>query len=249
LRVESLKATKSDRLAAAQRELAGMLMRASRPADAAPYLAEACAALASTGGPDAAVAWNEWIDALLAADDPAAIKALADQKDAGQFDAAYSRLTERLSSLVEQSKPAIAIALCDEAIKQLSPRLKGGRLAEIQKIAQDAKTAQAAADKQKVAKLCQQLAASDEPARKAAGAELAAMGERVVEPLAAELKRNITSEKPSAELEKAILAVLRQVAPKLAAYDPDGPVAEKLKVIDGWIVNKPEDHRPDTVKP
>jgi HEAT repeat protein len=237
-RAAALKSRKSDQLAAVQRELAAELLKTSRVADAAASLGEAYAALQAAGAAEATAVWNEWIDAMLAGDDPAAARAIAAQKDQDQFASAYKRLGKRVDVLVAGEKLPAVIAICGEAQAQLGERIDPADRDWLLQTLQTALAKQSAADRQRVSRLCAQLSAADDAARKSAAGELAAMGERVVEPLVGELRRCITSEKPAGEAEKAILAVLRQVAPKLNGYDVDAALEERLRCIDGWLAPK-----------
>ena len=60
------------------------------------------------------------------------------------------------------------------------------------------------------------------------------MSARAVLPLLSELKKRITDDKSDPEVEKAILAVVTQIAPKLTGYKTDAPLAERVKLITAW---------------
>ena len=238
MRVSSLRSAKSERLPSAQRELAAGLLKASRPGDAAAALAEAYAVSFAAGSADAPAIWNEWIDAMLSAGDVAVVKALAQQNDRQQFAAAYVRLAQSLATFQEQNNYALVLPLCDEAARQLGATLTPAQRQELGRVLEAARTAQSTADKLKVTKLLPQLTAGEEAVRKSASVELTALGERATEPLVQELRRNLVSELPSADAERAILSVLRQIAPQYGAYDPNAPVADRLKLIDGWLAQR-----------
>lgn len=232
--VASLKVSKSRDLPAAQLRLGAALVAASRPAEAAVQLGQAYAKLASSGGADSAAAWKKWVDALLAADDPAAIAAMADQKDPKAFDSAMEQLMARLAKLDEKEKFSAVMLLTGEAIKRLAKRLTASQVEGFKKMLDQARLKRLVADRKRVAYLVTQLVGRDESARKAASSELGAMSDRAVLPLLGELKKTITDEKSDPKAEKAILTVVAQIAPRLTGYKTDAPLAERVKLITAW---------------
>ena len=242
LLVAKLKAAKSKSLRARQRELAAALLKADRPDEAAEQLAEVFAAT-PPGDSQAKTIWLEWVDAMLAAADPAVGKVMADQTDEDLFQQAISSLTSRLSRLVEVQKHDAAIVLLEEVNRKLSQRLTPSQRDAYKTVLANCHASQAAADVQRVAKLALQLLAAEEPPRKAAQAELATMGDRAVKPLLGELRKNLGSAKPNPQVETAILVILKQLSPQLDGYDTAGAVADKLKTLDKWSgtsTTKPE---------
>ena len=237
LLVTLLKASKSADLPAAQLRLGSALLAASRPREAAVQLGEAYAKLASSGSGSSAAAlaiWKLWVDALLAADDPAAIAAMADQKDPKAFSSATEQLMDRLAKLNEKEKFSVVMLLANEAIKQLPKRLTAPQAESLKKMVEQTRLKQLEADGKRVAYLVTQLVGRDESAGKAAALELQAMSNRAVLPLLSELKKTITDDKSHQEAEKAILAVVTEIAPKLTGYKADAPLAERVKLITAW---------------
>ena len=233
--VSLLKADQPDKLPAALRQLGTALRQASRPAEAAPHLARAHAILHAAGSPKAPTVWAEWIDVLLAADDPAVTTAMADQKDAQAFAWAWRRLRGHLGGLAAKQRYATVILLASEATKGLANRLSEAQQAALAKSLSEAKSKQRAADTKHVADLVTGLSAANESARSKAAAELHALGDRAVGPLLAELAKLLRTDEPAKQVEKAILDVLRKIAPNLTGYDPAAGKDERIKIVDKWL--------------
>jgi HEAT repeat protein len=233
--VASLRAAKEDELPDALRQLGADLVGAGRPAEAAPALGEACAALTAAKDPKAADVWREWVEALVAADDPAVAKVLADQSDEKAWAWGIQKMLARVEALPEKGKWQAIVQMSVAATNSLASRLSGEQVRRLQTMAEDAKSKLTEADRQKVPALVAQAASGDEAARKAAAGELLAMGERAISPLVDELKKAISGETEAHSVELAVLDVLKQVAPKLTGYDPAAPKADRLKVIETWM--------------
>ncbi len=232
--VAALKNTSGTALAGAQRKLGLVLLTASRAAEAADHLAGAYRLYASSKNPSAALVWNEWVDVLLVADDPSVVGVLADQADDAQFSGAVSRMEKRLARLTEEGNFAAVTAITQKALRELGKRLTGEQTLALKRILSNARGRQVAADRKEVAKLAAQLVAGDDSSKKAVE-KLQAMGPRAVKGLLDELKNAVSSDKPNADLEKAILEVLAKVAPKLTGYDVKVAKNLKLKLIDTWL--------------
>ncbi len=235
--VTSLKASKNPGLPTAQLRLGTALVAASRPQEGAVQLGGAYTKLASAAGADSATAiaaWKLWVDALLAADDPAVIAAMADQKDTDAFNSAMVQLKVRLAKLDEKERFSGVMHLAAEVLKRLATRLNAPQIRSFENTLEQARLKLLASDSKRVAYLVTQLVGRDESARKAASAELQAMSTRAVLPLLSELKKTITDDKSNPEVEKAILAVVTQIAPKLTGYKTDAPLAERVKLITAW---------------
>jgi HEAT repeat protein len=233
--VQALKADKSPELPQAQRKLAAMLMTASRPAEAAPLLGEALSLLLAAKSPEASKVYLEWIDALLKANDPMVIKAMADPHPPEAFGEVLARLSQRLAALLAEKRYAPVILLGGEAMRQLPQRLSDAQRQDLQRLLADATARQSVVDRERVSQLAAQLLAADATASKAAAGELKAMGDRAVQPLVMELKKVASGEKANEAAEKAILGVLTQIAPKLTGYDLKAPQGERLQKIDAWL--------------
>lgn len=233
--VDALKVAKSQQLPPALRQLGQALMKASRPAEAAPVCAEAHALLQSAKDPQAPAVWLEWADALVAADDPAVVKAMLEQTDSKSYETVLDRFCAHLAALLEGGKYAPAIALAEEAGRQLGARLAPSRQETLAQMLTQARARQLKADRERVALLAPQVMVGDETARLAAAGEIEAMGERAVVPLIEELQRIVSADKPNPEGEKALLAILTQIAPRLTGYDPAATRAQRLKTIAAWL--------------
>jgi len=232
--VDVLKARKSEKLPAIQRQLADALMRANRPAEAAGNLAAAYAQLAGAKDPQASAVWVEWINSLLAAEDPGALKIMADNADDAAFAAALDRLSKQLKQMHTAGRFLAVIALAQEALTQLPQRLTVAQREAVEQMLAEATRQQDRNDQQRVMALAPQLLGADESARKAAATELESMGDRAVRPLLAELKKVINADKPNAQLEAAIVDVLKRLAKDINGYDPAAPREQRLALLDKW---------------
>lgn len=233
--VDALQPGRGPKLLDAQRRLGAALLAAERPGEAAACLAEAYGALPAADSEEGLAVWSEWVGALLKANDPAAIKAMVEQKSDAACAAALAALVDHLGALVKAKEFPPAILLAREAQKALPARLTDEQGQTIGAILVRAQAAQVQADRQRVAELAPQLLAADESAREAAKSALKAMGERAVTGMLEHLKKIVGADEPSLEAEKAVLALLGQIAPKLTGYDLEAPQAERLKQIDLWL--------------
>ncbi|MFB3893103.1 MAG: HEAT repeat domain-containing protein [Phycisphaerae bacterium] len=244
--VASLKEAKSPELAPAMRQLGAVLVKNARAAEAAACLGEAHVLFLAAKDSQAPAVWLEWVEALLAADDGAAVKAIADQTAEAQFTKAIASLDARLAELKKKASWQGIVVLAGEAVKLLSAnggttqpaRLSDEQLKAYADMRTEAQSQQAAADRQRVGKLVAQLSTDDAAAAKAAVTELAGMGDRAVKPLLLELKALLEVEKPDAKTvaaEQAVVEVLRQIAPKMTGYDPASPKDKRLKIVAVWL--------------
>jgi len=219
----------------ARRQLGLALVEAGRPAEAASHLAEAWKAYEGAGSKLAEASWRQWIAALLAADDPAAMAAMAGRESDDSFAAALASLFDRLTELRDHQKHSSLILLAEAALKELSHRLTFAQRQRLEQLLADGRSARAAADRLEVARLVGQLQASEESARKAAEAALKAMGERAIQPLLLELRKSVSTDPPNAKAETAIVGALVQVAPGFEDYDPSADQAAKVKLIEAAL--------------
>ena len=143
-------------------------------------------------------------------------------------------MEKRLGELTAEGRYAPAIMMGGEVLRQLSERLTAGQKTSFQKLIDDAKVRQLAADRKRVQQLSAQLQAPDATTRGAAAAELKAMGDRAVGPLVGALRSVVMSTPPSPDVEKSIVAILVQIAPKLTGYNLAETKELRLKKIDGW---------------
>ena len=233
--VDALRAAKSPQLGSALRKLGEDLLKADRPAEAAAAMGEAYDAFAAARNAQAPDVWKQWIDAMLEADDPGVTKAMAAEKDEKLFAEAAKRLAAHLQAAPQRGKWQATARLCTAALGDLKQRLTAEQLALVNKSLTDAKGKLLEADRQKVPALVDQLVAPEESVRKAAAAELQAMGEGAVVPMLAALKKSLQSDNENRPLEVAVLAVLKQIAPKLVGYDASASKPERIKVVDRWL--------------
>ena len=233
--VSTVKAQDSAKLPQALRTLGQALLAGARPAEAAGHFRKAYDAMLLAKDAKASGAWVEWIEALLAADDPAAIKAMAAQNESAVFESARKALSARLDALVAEQRYAPAILLADRAVENLIQRLTVEMRKSFQAVLTDAREAQRVADKKRVSQLVGQLTAADESARSKASGELQAMASRAVVPLLEVLKSSIEDKQADPKVAGAIIVVLKQVAPKLTGYDPEASKDQRIKVIEGWL--------------
>ncbi|MDP6545528.1 MAG: HEAT repeat domain-containing protein [Phycisphaerae bacterium] len=225
----------SAKLPQALRTLGQALLAGARPAEAAGHFRKAYDAMLVAKDAKASEAWVEWIEALLAADDPAAVKAMVAQNESAVFSTARKALTDRLAALIKEERYAPAILLADRAVENLSQRLTVEERKSFQTALTDAREAQRVADKKKVSQLVGQLTAADEAARSKAAGELQVMASRAVVPLLEILKGSVEDKQSDPSVARAIIVVLKQVAPKLTGYDPEASKDQRIKVIEGWL--------------
>jgi len=233
--VSTVKAQDSAKLPQALRTLGQALLAGARPAEAAGHFRKAYDAMLLAKDAKASGAWVEWIEALLAADDPAAIKAMAAQNESAVFESARKALSARLAALVAEQRYAPAILLADRAVENLIQRLTVEMRKSFQAVLTDAREAQRVTDKKRVSQLVGQLTAADESARSKASGELQVMASRAVVPLLEVLKSSVEDKQADPKVAQAIIVVLKQVAPKLTGYDPEASKDQRIKVIEGWL--------------
>ncbi|MCD6364857.1 MAG: HEAT repeat domain-containing protein [Planctomycetes bacterium] len=234
LLVAKLKDGQDPRLSAAQRRLAAALMVASRPAEAGDNLAEAYKAAAEAGSPESLAIWLEWIDAMLAAGDPKVVEMMTLRPEPAAFTEACRHMEAGLTRLATAGKHASVALVAREALDRLRGRLTPQDKKKIQKMLLAATAAQRLADHRRVAVLIPMLLA-DPAVSLEAVEELKSMGARAVEPLAEALKSVLSAEKVDPQVEKAIVSVLTQIAPKLNTYDPKAARAERLKKVEALL--------------
>ena len=229
------KAGSDERLGLVQRRLGAALMQAHRPAEAAVQLGQAYQAYAAQRNAEAPAVWEQWVDALLAADDPACIAAMAGQSDEEAFAAAFRKLLGRLSELRSAEKYPAVVTLATEALERLSNRrsVTEAQRKALQRMAEEALARQSALDEQKVSALVLALGGDDESARKAA-TELQTMSTQAVPPLLAELRKAVTSASANPKVEKAIVEILSQISPKFSNYDASASTKVKIELITAW---------------
>ncbi len=232
--VEALASRKSERLPIAQRRLGAALVAAARPAEAAGYLAEAHEAMSRADAPDAGDVWAEWVRALLAAGKPQAMRMMAEQEDAAAFAEALAQLTSLLTAAQSEGDFLTVIALTTEALRELPQRLTAEQQERFRAMLSAAELKQSAADRDRVVRLTPQLAGADAAAAKAAAAELAGMGRRAIDPLLDELRKVVSADSDNGELESAVVAVLRQIAPGVNGYDASAAKDKRLARIEAW---------------
>jgi len=157
--------------------------------------------------------------------------------DDGLFANALGRLNARLAFQKSAKNFASVVLLAEAALKQMPQRLTPKQIQSLKKILNEARGKLQKLDAERVAKLVGRLGVADETVRKSAAAELQAMGERAVKPLLGQLRKIVAAEKdkrPNIETEKAILAILQKVAPKLLGYDVTAAKDERLKILEKW---------------
>jgi len=234
LYVEKLRAARDPGLSAAEYELAKALLANARPAEAARHLQEVHRHCVASKSPKTIEVWRMWVQALLRANDPAGIDAMAAQTAAEPVAQATAILRERIAQLREAKDFDALIPLAERAVNVLAKRLAAADLKALQTDLAEARSAQLAADRKRVSDLAARLLGADDNARRAAAAELAAMGNRAIGPMLEELRKAVAAKPPAPKAEQTLLAALQQLAPDLTGYDPAAPKDQKLKVIDAW---------------
>jgi len=229
------KTARSDKLPQALRTLGQALLAGSRPAEAAGHFRTAYDALVAARDDGASEAWLELVNALLSADDTGAIKAMVAQSDAAAFEVARKALRARLTALVEDQRYDPAILLADKAVESLSQRLTVEERKEFKDMLVEARAERSQFDRKRVSQLVGQLTAADEAARTKALGEFQVMASRAVVPLLEVLKSGVQDDTGDPRSQQAIIAVLKQIAPKLTGYDPEAPRDRRVKVIEDWL--------------
>ncbi|MHC4294625.1 MAG: HEAT repeat domain-containing protein, partial [Planctomycetota bacterium] len=233
--VDALNGEGSKTEAEGRRQLGMLLLKAGRPAEAGPHLERAWAIYQKNGDPVATEVWSEWINVLLSADDPTAIRAMNEQLDDEHFARALRQLNERLMKLARKGKYAPVILLTQAALKELPHRLTADQREIIQKLFSESLVRQKYEDRRTVAGLVAQLNSTDEGTRKTAITQIKAMGRRATVPLILELKAFVLTENSNSQKEIAILGAMGEVAPELNDYNPEATKDQKLKLIDVWL--------------
>ena len=232
--VVKLQEAGSDRQTDVRMALGLALVAASREAEAVGYLAEAYAALSDRGDAKAAEAWDAWVAALLLANDPDGIKALAEIDSDDAFIRGLQLLVDHLTTLEASGEHGVAANLTSAALDHLPHRLTVSQREHFERTLARVRQKQKAADRGRVTTLVTQMMSDDESARNAAQTELQSMGDRAVKPLLAELREAVSAAPIRADTEKAILGVLRRIAPELTGYDTGMNKPAKLELIDSW---------------
>ena len=243
--VRRLREAKSADLPVRQRELASVLMALRRPAEAAAQLAEVLKN--SPSSESAGEVWHEYVDGLLAANDPSVCRVLADQTDEEAFSQGVEKLLLQLEQGSSGDNYTAVMAMVVEARRTLFVRLAPPRQQTLLGIQDACSARQARADKALVSQQVAALAGADEAARSAATTKLAVLGDRAVLPLIDELRKELTAAKPNPDTEKAIVACLKQLAPHLSNYLFTATTAEKIARLDEWT--KMATSRPTTSSP
>lgn len=231
----SLKNQDSHETPSVQRELGQTLARAERYSEAAPVLGEAYARLAAVKDANARAAWSEWVNVMLAADEPGVIKAMAEQADQVAFAEAMKSLESHLGDLKTRGAWFSLVQLGGEALKLLPRRMTPDQREALEQQTVSAKQRMQQADRQKTLQLVKQLLAANDSARQTAQAELQTLGDRALPALLEELRKAAGDAQGGAETEKAILGILRTIAPRLVGYDLSAARAERIKRVDAWV--------------
>jgi len=237
MHVALLKADQSPKLPTAQRRLGLALLQAGKPSEAAVNLSEAHVLYVGAKSSETPKVWLEWVEALLVADDAASITVMSKQSSEETFAKALQLLNRRLDELKKEKEAGFSaiIVLAGQAAEKLAPRLSDQQHKALSETLTEATEGRRLADEREVASLVVQLVGDDDSARRAAEAALRTMGKRAIRPLLMELQEAVAGSKPNPEAEKAILALLKGLAPGLTGYDASAPVDRKLQVIEEWL--------------
>jgi len=230
--VRRMKESRSTDLPARQRELASALVTLRRPAAAAAQLAEV---LKNSPPSEASLeVWHEYVDCLLAANDPAVGRVLADQTDENAFSRGVEKLLRQLEQESAGDNYTAAMAMVAEARKTLFTRLTQPRRQALLDIQAACVARQVQADKAAVSQQVVAMASADESIRSAATAKLVALGDRALLPLIDELRKELATAKPNPDVERAVIACIKQLAPHLNGYSLTALPADKIARLDEW---------------
>lgn len=243
LRTAALRDAQSPALAEALWRHGKTLTRAGRSDEARTVLQEALTLYRRRGEAASAETlgemWLSVVDAMLVGNDPAVATMLQAQTDTDLLVRAFAMFRNRLDYLRHQEN-YLPILVMGQAMSTTDVPERVGKqghpngtwLAEILQLAQ---AEQDRKDEKQVGEWLDLLLTGEQADRSAAEEQIKAMGDRAVRPLLNQLRTEITAETPNAAREKAIIDLLKQVAPKLNDYDPQASAAEKVKRIDAWM--------------
>lgn len=241
-KADLLRAAGSPEASAVLRQAGGLLLADGRPAEAVPLLAEAWRLLAadSTQVFPARATWFEYVRAMLAADQPAVIQTVAEQKNSSDRARAVSLLLARLETLQKEQKYPAVLSLGGGAEKQLASAMSPAQIGMLQTLLASARRNQRELDRQQIEQLLPNLLSADLASREEAATVLKTMGTRAAYPLLEELRRTATAPTPDPDREIALHEWIRQVLPDIGPYDPTAEKEQRLAKIDAWLKTLPE---------
>jgi HEAT repeat protein len=241
--VEKLRANRSDSLIDRLRRLGEALTDARHFEEAVPplgeayALAKAAAAQSPSAGSALETVWAEYARGLLQANDPKFATVLAERPDqdaSDSFQRGVKMLRARIEVLMAQARYLPAITLAEETLTQVSARLSAEQRSALKQAVAQAKTSQRDVDNKQVLTLLAKLQGGDSAVAKDAADQLKSLGDRAVPPLLEALRKSVSADSPDAQVENAILDLLKQLAPKLEGYNPTAAREQKLERIDAW---------------
>jgi HEAT repeat protein len=216
-----------------RRRLGQTLLACNRPAEAAGELALVHAALVKAGDSQASVVWLQWVSALVSADDPTAAAAIADVSDKQARQQGLDLLVAHLQQLKDKKDPDSFIRLGEATQARLADRLPAEGRQELQTMLDQARQRQRQADDQRIAALTGKLISNDEATRQAAAKELGELKGRAVSPLLEQLHQALLCE--DFAVEKAVLNVLGELAPRVKLYDSQASPQERLRLVEAAL--------------
>ncbi|MBN1942556.1 MAG: HEAT repeat domain-containing protein [Phycisphaerae bacterium] len=237
-KADVLKAADSPDAAAVLREAGGLLTAEGRAGEAVPVLAEAYRRFAEGSNSSTARAvWFEYVRAMLAADQPGVVRALAEQTDPAARAKALELFLTRLEILQREQKYPAILALAGGAEEQLAESLNEAQLAKLRGLLASARQKQLELDRREVETLLPKLFSADAATHQGAREALQALGVRATQPLLEELRKTVKSATPDAERENALYELLKELLPDLGPYDPAAERVQRLMKIDAWMKN------------
>lgn len=236
-KADVLKAAGTPEAPAVLREAGQLLLADGRASEAIPVMAEAWRLLADDPNQASAArtAWFDYIQAMLAADQPTVVRALAEQTHPDDRAKALSLLLARLETLQKEQKYLAVINLAGGAEKQLSGSLTPVQTRTLQGMLLTAQQNQLELDRLQVEKLLPNLVSADAATREEARTTLNTLGVRAALPLLEELRKTIESAAPDAERENTVYELLKQILPDLGPYDPTAEKPQRLAKINLWL--------------
>ncbi|MBN1556199.1 MAG: HEAT repeat domain-containing protein [Phycisphaerae bacterium] len=236
-KAEVLKGAQSPGVAGTLREAGKLLLADERAGEAVPVLGEAWQLFSADNASSAETraAWLEYVRALLAADQPAVIRVLAEQANTEDRDKGLELLVQRLETLQKELKYSAVVALAGGAETQLAEHMSESRKSALQDLLATARSRQLEQDRLQVEKLLPNLLSADATTRDEAQATLNTLGARAARPLLEELRKTVKSQAPDSRREVALYELLRQILPDLDPYDPTAERVRRLMKIDAWM--------------
>lgn len=238
LYLKSLADQDSSRKLMVELDLADELILNSQPTDAATLLSQAVR-LAAKLGKNSPVSydevWGKYVQLLIDMGAQETVKEIADQNNPKQRKTAIGYLMSWTRSPASDKNLMATIAITDGALTKLSDDLNDEQKTALREKMLAAVKTQQNIDRRQVDKLLTDYLGTDTARSADALKQIKAMGDRAIKPLLESLKSAIDGAKANPDQEKALVLLIKQVAPQVGDYDPNEPAAQKIARINDWL--------------